>query len=482
MSVESSQERTLFSSPPLRGHHMTNPHNGTTGTHQTNHRKSSFASDPTPASPRPPKSVRYADIDTLNFDTCKAPSILEMNGLPSQHRVVDTLNIEDSPQLLATSVGAEIGSQLVPSISNISLLSLNQQPNTPTNDSNQTLNASNLISAETPEACVRISTPNQRHMLLQRGPNNIAIQHAQYTIGSRKSSFHSPTLQGSQLNAQSRPAIRRPSSSAYQQQQQQSSLKQPIQIRYPRGNIDGLFMEPDSPVLNPISLSGSPSNFLLSHSSPPNSLKSSSVLSSIQLPLSRFNNTNTQARPSMARKQPSQTQIQSSQQQHIPNQNSQLKLLINKYTDDSLPNPPFLLTRENSISESIGGRSPELAPVSTTLPPMTPLILSMPLDLGSRSNSNVMIDDDDDDDDDHGNRSVIVNRVHNGSGGYSNIQGVKCSGSNTNSESNPNEQESFDQICPDGTVKSNSYHENLVNDTSADNENLNFFGEVIDDC
>lgn len=43
-------------------------------------------------------------------------------------------------------------------------------------------------------------------------------------------------------------------------------------------------------------------------------------------------------------------------------------------------------------------KSPALVPVSTTLPPVTPLELSMPI-LPMRSNSQVVFDDDEEDDD-----------------------------------------------------------------------------------
>lgn len=133
---------------------------------------------------------------------------------------------------------------------------------------------------------------------------------------------------------------------------------------------------PDSPTLAPISLAGSPSNFLLSRGSPPNSLPRHSSISSC----SNITNANRFS--------------------HL-----QLKNAINRYTDNSNnnnnnslynnTNSLRILTRNDSLSESIGGRSPILMPVSTDLPPMTPLVLS--LSHPSRSNSTVIIDDDEDD-------------------------------------------------------------------------------------
>ncbi|KAG7700234.1 hypothetical protein KL930_000922 [Ogataea haglerorum] len=89
---------------------------------------------------------------------------------------------------------------------------------------------------------------------------------------------------------------------------------------------------PDSPSLIPTSLAASPSNFNLNQSSPPNSLKSRSS-SYINAPSLRLN-----------------TRFPT----HLP------------------------LTRTESVPNSIGGRSPEFLPCSLSMPPMTPLNLSMP--------------------------------------------------------------------------------------------------------
>lgn len=356
-------------------------------------RRSSVSSDST-RSPRSNKTQPHANITHLNLDMSRPQEITAVS------------NVEDSPQLLATSLGGDLGGRLVPSISNISLLSLNQQhnqilqPTTELDTIDVTYNPHDTSSS-------RFNNSSHRPFNLQRVPS---MQHAQFTIGSsRKSSFNSPTLQSSQLfNNQAR-NIRRSSTNIYQQQQQQQQTqsqvqiqstsqplqiqpqqfsykvlqtKQPIQIRQKRGSIDEIIDEPDSPSLGPVSLAGSPSNFLLSHSSPPNSFKSSSLLSNLaQQPISRYPNNRSTSR-------------------HQP---SQIKLLLNKLPENelslSIQQPSIPLSRADSLTDSIGGHSPELAPVSTTLPPMTPLALSIPHELSSRSNSNVLIDDDDDDDD-----------------------------------------------------------------------------------
>lgn len=73
---------------------------------------------------------------------------------------------------------------------------------------------------------------------------------------------------------------------------------------------------------------------------------------------------------------------------------------MTKFTEENnditnLP-PAFVLTRENSITDSIGGRSPEFAPVSSTLPPMTPLVLSLPTEFTSRGEENDEYNDESD--------------------------------------------------------------------------------------
>lgn len=301
-------------------------------------------------------------------------------------------NIEDSPQLLATSVGAEIGSELVPSISNISLLSLNQLNSTPASLSNnnipQNLNPSynvdsNLSQEET--AAYRSNSFAQRHFNNQRQPNLPPIQHSTFSVGgSRKSSFHSPTLTSSPyFNSASRPRMRRQSSNVSHQQQSFSIASfvknKPNQTTTRRKTSTGdMLYEPDSPSLDPVSLSGSPSNFMLTQTSPPSSLKSNSLLSSTQFPLCKntFRSSNTRK----------------SSLSMLNSNVSQLKLLVNNLTDEqSFYQIPM---NRNDSSSSIGRRSPELRPVNATLPPMTPLNLSAHDSLSGRSNSVAIIDDD----------------------------------------------------------------------------------------
>lgn len=374
----------------------------------------SFSSESTKSS-KSPKTTRI--ITHLSLDMSRQPQDIQQ---------VLAGNVEDSPQLLATSVGAEMGSELVPSISNISLLSLNQQQNTLTSQMlTDAYSADTVISSATANSqdmSSRFNTSSHRHLTLQRVPNSLPLQHTQFSIGSRKSSFNSPTLQSPQMFIpQTRSSLRRSSSNSFQQPPPQSvssqyrsqQPKQPIQIKQRAINIDDSYAEPDSPALVPISLAGSPSNFLLSHSSPPNSYKAASLLPSISQPLPRnIGNSNGAANnyplPSTILPQTATNRLFSSRPQ-----SSQLKLSLNRFSDDYLPHPSLPLTRADSLTDSIGGRSPELAPVSSTLPPMTPLILSMPSELSSRSNSNVVVDDDCDDfnsgDSHHHSRSDGIN-------------------------------------------------------------------------
>ncbi|ODV84381.1 hypothetical protein CANARDRAFT_181829, partial [[Candida] arabinofermentans NRRL YB-2248] len=175
---------------------------------------------------------------------------------------------EESPDLLATSVGVDGEGRLVPSSSNISLLSLNQQ------FAQATTSTTNITSGFHTNPALSSDTANNSQQQHHRKTNS--------------TSRHTET--------------------------------QSIQIH------NG--MEPDSPSLNPTSLAGSPSNFYLNHSSPPGSLKS--------------HNTS------------------------YINLNAPLSLTHSQ------------TARANSMTNSIGGRSPDFLPVSSTLPPMTPLNLSIP--------------------------------------------------------------------------------------------------------
>ncbi|QPG75998.1 hypothetical protein FOA43_003384 [Brettanomyces nanus] len=98
--------------------------------------------------------------------------------------------------------------------------------------------------------------------------------------------------------------------------------------------------EPDSPSLGPTSASGSPSCFYLTDHSPPSSLQSNA--SYLNLYASQLQG-NT---PRMMR------------------------------ANSTLFREPHI-SRTNSLSNSIGGKSPEFSPVSSTMPSMTPLNLSI---------------------------------------------------------------------------------------------------------
>lgn len=430
----------------------------------------SFSSEST-KSPKSPKTTRI--ITHLSLDMSRQPQDIQ--------QVLST-NVEDSPQLLATSVGAEVGSELVPSISNISLLSLNQQHNTLAGqmltDAYSTETVISSATANAQDTSSRFNASSHRHLTLQRVPNSLPLQHSQFSIGSRKSSFNSPTLQSPQMFIpQTRSSLRRSSSNSFQQPTSQSvsnqyrsqQPKQPIQIKQRAINIDDSYAEPDSPALVPISLAGSPSNFLLSHSSPPNSYKAASLLPSISQPLPRnIGSSNGPANyplPSTILPQTATNRLFASRPQ-----SSQLKLSLNRFSDDHLPQPSLPLTRADSLTDSIGGRSPELAPVSSTLPPMTPLILSMPSELSSRSNSNAVVDDDCDDfnnrDSNHNNRSDSISFSNSNGKNLSAIEGMN-----------------------DGTTRNgynNSEISRLSTHTQKDeqdsfSQNDDIFGETIDD-
>lgn len=471
-----------MSSPRIQMEHHHHPHH--------NHRRlslspqlpisqrsngGSFSSEST----RSPKSPRNSRIIThLSLDMSR-PQEIQHQASPS--------NVEDSPQLLATSVGAEVGSELVPSISNISLLSLNQQHNSIASQMHADTYSTDTVLSSVSTANLQDATPSRfntsshRHLNLQRVPNSIPMQHAQFSIGSRKSSFNSPTLQSPQMFIpQTRSNLRRSSSNSFQQPQSQPTTvqyrsqqpKQPIQIKQKGTNIYESFTAPDSPALIPISLGDSPSNFLLSHSSPPNSYKSASLLASISQSLPRNNGssaTNNYASASNILPQTATNRLVTSRPQ-----TSQLKLSLNRFSDDYLPHPSPPLTRADSLTDSIGGRSPELAPVSSTLPPMTPLILSMPNELSSRSNSNAVLDDDCDE---TNNESIDGNNTghcinNNNSLGTTNNDG-KSRLLNGNDNILTNDIEKIDM----GRIS--THIKNDEQDSLSQNDDI--FGETIDD-
>lgn len=239
---------------------------------------------------------------------------------------------EESPELLATSVGNEIGGNLIPSSSNISLLSLNSDaPHSPG-----------------PTSIDGWHSNVQRTLNQQRYPTGaFTTQHT--------SSNRSPTpLSGPTFAQQKSPTQKIARTGLVQQLAVQSPTSgSPSQLP-PKGA--------DSPSFGPVSASGSPSCYYLTDLSPPSSQPSSYVnMSSLSnLPP-----------PRMIR----------------PNSRLHLRAASGvKYKD----------SRSNSISNSIGGKSPEFLPVSSTLPSMTPLNLSISTESKEAKAENVIESDNED--------------------------------------------------------------------------------------
>ncbi|TID17604.1 hypothetical protein CANINC_003970 [Pichia inconspicua] len=397
---DSPEQAILLTSPLLRATHIVTSavpqqkHQYTVPSSQGNRRKLSLS----------PLPFRHRSF-SMTLDSSISPSRVGKPRSSSSHQqpqfmanialdmyksqspvISEISDIEDSPQLLATSSGSKFGNQLLQTTSNISLLSLSQQL-TNNNDSQSTVMMQESESTSTLHSNSKPSNPiPSRPFMMQRKGS------APFTISNRRLSFNSPAVQVTQfVNVQTRPSIRRPSSVSHSQTQLTSNTSpsiakfstgrnQPIQIRQ---NIE---TEPDSPPLVPTSLANSPSQFLLSQASPPESVHSSSAFNQT------VRNCHTQMKPPSTRQYQNSSGIQlQEQQQQLQQQHSKLKDLITKYSQEgnetNVP-PVFPLTRENSISDSIGGRSPEFAPVSSTLPPMTPLVLSPPAEFTCRERLN----------------------------------------------------------------------------------------------
>lgn len=269
----------------------------------------------------------------LSFTKMLSPDKFKYASSQDQTSAFDDDNISPtlSPQLLATSAG--LGNELVPSISNISLLSLNQQQSASLND---------------PPSSSSSGT-NNRQRNLRSSANS---------IGFFQSSTSSPSNFNNRKHSMNSPnAFRRPSN--YQTSSRKNS-----------SNIE--FSEPDSPSLAPISIAGSPSNFLLSQNSPPSSLKNQmgAYLMANQIPRYLRNGRRL------------------SQNQNGLSLNNLTRSFCSVDSQSPLQTTPILKLNLQ--------KSPQLAPVSTTLPPVTPLTLSMPSELSMRSNSQAVFDDDDD--------------------------------------------------------------------------------------
>ncbi|KAG7814074.1 hypothetical protein KL921_000348 [Ogataea angusta] len=162
---------------------------------------------------------------------------------------------------------------------------------------------------------------SQGHLITSA--SNISLLSLSSTPSNLQRTFTNPRL----------PLLQTTSSTAVPQQQQyyrKYSFTSPKTSG--RAQPMAIHAAPDSPSLIPTSLAASPSNFNLNQSSPPNSLKSRSS-SYINAPSLRLN-----------------TRFPT----HLPS------------------------TRTDSVPNSIGGRSPEFLPCSLSMPPMTPLNLSMP--------------------------------------------------------------------------------------------------------
>lgn len=398
---ESSEQAILLTSPLLRATQIVTSavqpqtHQFTVSSPQGNRRKLSLS----------PLPFHHRSV-SMTLDSSISPSKVGKPRSSSSHQqpqfmanfaldmyksqspvISETSDIEDSPQLLATSSGNKFGNQLLQTTSNISLLSLSQQL-TNSNDSQSTIMMQDSESTSTLHSNLKQTNPlPPRPFMMQRKGS------APFTLCSnRKSSFNSPAVQATQfVNVQTRPGVRRPSSVSQSQvhisanssaslSKYSMARQQPIQIRQ-----NSAVNEPDSPPLVPTSLASSPSQFLLSQSSPPESVHSNSAFS--QIP--RSGNTNTHVKQLTSIRQQTTVEPQQHQQQQ---QHSKLKELIKKYSEEGIETnipPVFSLTRENSITDLIGGRSPEFAPVSSTLPPMTPLELSPPPEFTCREDINI---------------------------------------------------------------------------------------------
>ncbi|VEU24269.1 DEKNAAC105568 [Brettanomyces naardenensis] len=305
------------------------------------------------------------NIHIITSNTTSKPQDIER---PKRKYPDGELDCDDSPELLATSVGNEIDGQLIPSSSSISLLSLNSP------GSSESMVHSGAYQVHAVPDQWRSNV--QRSLNQHRYPSQVFSTSSTYlpgvvssqstnlgapsSIGNRRSSFNSlagtaypskpPTAKlrrsSSSANTQSN-SIQINRGSRQQQQQQQQQPQQP-QIPSPLQHRS----EPDSPSLGPVSASGSPSCFYLTDHSPPSSLQSNA--SYLNLYMTQMQNS-----PRMVRA------------------NSRLMSLgrtgsmLGRYPEDQQ------ISRTSSLCDSIGGKSPEFLPVSSTLPSMTPLNLSI---------------------------------------------------------------------------------------------------------
>lgn len=258
------------------------------------------------------------------------------------------------PELLASSVGKEIGGRLVPSSLTISLLSLNDHQSD--TDSNSTLKPFQVPSPKIGHHENSYSQ-QQTPQIFQQGHSGVAA-----TLMDRKNSYGNVRLVASRSSITqqrmqpyhkftSPPPTQMtnsalPLSPSLSQQDMYQAQARPISIN--RNVV------PDSPSLGPTSLGGSPTKFWLSSQTPPRSVASS---------LSRnsriyFQQQHQQTPPAILTNQDHLSQGQSNHGQSEP-----MHIPMNNYT--------------LSASSQRGDTSPTLGPVQTPSEdlPMTPLFL-----------------------------------------------------------------------------------------------------------
>lgn len=309
----------------------------------------------------------------------------------SQREINTVMDGEDSPDLLATSVGKEVDGRLVPSSSSISLLSLNNGGNGVAGES---YNASGTSSHSAHNNnSLDQWRPNRQRVINQHRYPSPMIQHsstylpglvgqgtnlgAPATIGPRRSSFTSPTFPGSAAFAQTSPGKLKRSDSSNNTAAKSIHMSRRGSRRYPQFarpqfssyqnlQLHGQYQsqgddvdedDPGSPSLGPVSASGSPSGFYLTDNSPPSSLRSNS---------SNFNTYMAQIQQNRPKYGFSSTRNQGFAEIPLPRVGGGLRGYDSRKQ-----------SRANSMTSSIGGRSPEFLPTTTAFSSMTPLNLSL---------------------------------------------------------------------------------------------------------
>lgn len=314
-----------------------------------------------------------------------------------QDKMYSVMDGENSPDLLATSVGKEVDGRLVPSSSSISLLSLNNAGNNAVNsvgnDSYNSLGTgSHSVYINNTLDQWHPSRHQQRVINQHRYPSPM-IQHsspylpglasqgtnlgAPATVGPRRSSFTSPTFSSGATFSQASPGkLKRSDSSNHttsksihmsrrgsrrypQFARSQFPSYQNLQIHGRRSTQGDDFDEddPGSPSLGPVSASGSPSGFYLTDNSPPSSLRSNS---------SNLNTYMAQLQQNRPKYGISNTRSQGFGDAPLDRVGSGVRGFDSRKQ-----------SRANSITSSVGGKSPEFLPTATNFSSMTPLNLSL---------------------------------------------------------------------------------------------------------